>query len=44
MVKQLIPGDPFPNFVVPTTDGKQLAIPKDLQGEFAIIIFYRGIW
>jgi peroxiredoxin len=44
MAKQLVPGDPFPNVVVPTTQGKQLVIPDDLHGEYAVIIFYRGIW
>ena len=44
MAKQLNPGDKFPNFVVPLTDGRTLNIPADLTGEFAVIIFYRGIW
>jgi peroxiredoxin len=44
MARQLNPGDPFPNFTVPITDGRTLNIPADLQGEFAVIIYYRGIW
>ena len=44
MAKQLNPGDHFPNFVVPTTDNCMLNIPADLKGEYAVIIFYRGIW
>ena len=44
MAKQLNPGDKFPNFVVPTADGKTLNLPADLNGEYAVIIFYRGIW
>ncbi|MBM2802280.1 MAG: Peroxiredoxin family protein [Deltaproteobacteria bacterium] len=44
MTRQLNPGDPFPNYTVSTTDGRTLNIPNDLKGEYAVIIFYRGIW
>ena len=44
MAKQLNPGDPFPSYSVRVTDGKTLTIPQDLTGEYAIIIFYRGVW
>ena len=44
MAKQLNPGDPFPHFTVPLTDGRTLSIPADLKGEYAVIIYYRGIW
>ena len=44
MAKQLNPGDNFPDYTVPTTDGRKLNIPADLKGEYAVIIFYRGIW
>lgn len=44
MTKQLGPGDAFPNYMVPTADGVRLNIPTDLKGEYAVIIFYRGIW
>ena len=44
MAKQLNPGDSFPNFTVPITDGRTLDIPSDLTGDYAVIIFYRGIW
>lgn len=44
MPRQLTPGDPFPPFTVPTTDGRVMNLPADLQGEYAVIIFYRGIW
>jgi peroxiredoxin len=44
MAKQLIPGDLFPNYTVQVTDGSTLNIPRDLRGEYAVIIFYRGIW
>jgi peroxiredoxin len=44
MAKQLGPGDLFPNYEVSTVDGGVLNIPADLKGEYAVIIFYRGIW
>ncbi len=44
MAKQLKPGDAFPNYTVPITDGRTMTFPADLSGEYAVIIFYRGIW
>jgi peroxiredoxin len=44
MAKQLNPGDPFPSFNVQLADGRTLNIPSDLKGEYAVIIYYRGIW
>jgi peroxiredoxin len=44
MAKQLGPGDAFPNYTVSTADGGRLNLPSDLKGEYAVIIFYRGIW
>ena len=44
MAKQLNPGDAFPDFKVPTVNGPTLSIPNDLKGEYAVIIYYRGIW
>lgn len=44
MGKQLGPGDPFPPYKVPTVNGGELNIPADIKGEYAVILFYRGIW
>jgi peroxiredoxin len=44
MAKQLGPGDPFPNYIVPMPTGVTLNIPADLAGEYAVVLFYRGIW
>lgn len=44
MAKQLNPGDPFPTFKVNLTDGGMLNLPADLRAEYAVIIYYRGIW
>jgi peroxiredoxin len=44
MAQQLLPGDSFPDYKVQIADGRMLNIPGDLTGEYAVIIFYRGIW
>jgi peroxiredoxin len=44
MAKQLNPGDLFPDYTVQLTDGRTVNIPQELRGEYAVIIFYRGIW
>jgi peroxiredoxin len=44
MVRQINPGDPFPAFNVSLADGRTLNLPGDLEGEYAVIIYYRGIW
>jgi len=42
--KQLNAGDNFPEYTVQTTDGRTMNIPKDLHGDYAVVIFYRGVW
>ena len=44
MAKQLNPGDRFPDYTVRLTNGRTLRIPQELTGEYAVIIFYRGVW
>ena len=44
MANQLLPGHRFPSYRVETVDGHILNIPEDLAGEYAVIIFYRGVW
>ena len=44
MARQLNAGDPFPAYTVSTVDGKTLSIPKDLTGEYSLLLFYRGGW
>ena len=44
MARQLISGDPFPEFEVSTAGGSTLRLPRDLAGEFAVLLFYRGSW
>jgi len=40
----LNPGDPFPRLTITTTDGQALAIPDALEGDFGVVLFYRGSW
>lgn len=44
MGRQLNAGDTFPHYTVQTVDHRTLQIPDDLNGEYAVIIFYRGVW
>jgi peroxiredoxin len=44
MAMQLNAGDQFPDYQVQTTEGRSLRLPHDLSGEYAVLIFYRGIW
>jgi hypothetical protein len=44
MGQQLNVDDTFPEYVVQTTEGITLSIPGDLRGEYAVLLFYRGVW
>jgi peroxiredoxin len=44
MARQLNFGDPFSEYDVRTTDERALHLPRDLIGEYAVLIFYRGSW
>jgi peroxiredoxin len=44
MARQLGPGDPFPKYTISTASGPTLNLPGDLTGEYAVVLFYRGIW
>jgi peroxiredoxin len=37
-------GDRFPDLSIRTVGGKQLSLPRDLEGFYAVILFYRGAW
>jgi hypothetical protein len=37
-------GDVFPELKVTTVNGGSLSLPADLEGEYAIVLFYRGWW
>jgi len=44
MARQLNAGDLFPDYQVQTVDGGTLRLPRDLTGDYAALIFYRGSW
>ena len=44
MARQLSFGDLLPEYTVRTVDGQTLRLPRDLSGEYSMIIFYRGGW
>ncbi|HEU4343163.1 MAG TPA: hypothetical protein VFU31_16545 [Candidatus Binatia bacterium] len=44
MAKQPNTGDLFPEYSVQTVDGQTLHLPRDLTGEYSVLIFYRGGW
>ena len=37
-------GDRFPEMAVQTVDGRSLTIPRDVEGSYKVILFYRGTW
>jgi peroxiredoxin len=44
MAKQLNVGDLFPEYTVQTVAGRTLHPPRDLTGEYSVLLFYRGGW
>jgi peroxiredoxin len=40
----LHPGDPFPTLTVALPGGRTLRLPDELDGHFAVVLFYRGSW
>ena len=37
-------GDRFPDLSIPTVGGGQMVLPRDVEGSYAVILFYRGAW
>jgi peroxiredoxin len=44
MARQLGPGDQFPEYLIPVVGDRSLQLLTDLRGDYAVILFYRGIW
>jgi peroxiredoxin len=44
MSSRLHNGDAFPALTVDVVGGDTLAIPRDLAGFYAVVLFYRGSW
>jgi peroxiredoxin/GNAT superfamily N-acetyltransferase len=37
-------GDRFPDLSIPVVGGGTLVLPRDLEGSYSVILFYRGAW
>ena len=44
MSARLQNGDRFPDLAIDLVGGGTLAIPRDLAGSYAVVLFYRGSW
>jgi peroxiredoxin len=44
MSSRLQNGDRFPDLTIDIVGGRTLAIPRDLAGSYAVVLFYRGSW
>jgi len=44
MSSQLQNGDLFPDLTIEGVGGGTLALPRDLAGSYAVVLFYRGSW
>ena len=44
MTTMLTSGDQFPDITLTSTDGNSIALPKDLETPYTIVLFYRGHW
>ncbi len=44
MCSRLHNGDLFPHLDIDVIGGRALAIPRDLAGSYAVVLFYRGSW
>jgi len=40
----LLPGNRFPDIRLPVSAGKAIALPRDVAGFWAYVLFYRGGW
>ena len=40
----LTPGDTFPSLTITPVDAEPLELPDDVNGQFAVVLFYRGSW
>jgi peroxiredoxin len=44
MTDLLHPGDAFPALTLALSDGSKLPVPDVLEGNFGVVLFYRGAW
>jgi peroxiredoxin len=44
MHSRLQNGDRFPQLSIPTVGGGEMLLPRDVEGSYSVILFYRGAW
>ena len=44
MITRLQNGDRFPDLSISTIGGGQVVLPRDVEGFYTVILFYRGAW
>jgi peroxiredoxin len=44
MHTQLQNGDRFPDLSIRTIGGGEMVLPRDVEGSYSVILFYRGAW
>ncbi len=44
MAEKLGPGSAFPEMALDLVGGGSIALPGDLDGKYAFVVFYRGHW
>ncbi len=44
MSEKLNAGDTLPEVVLSRIGGESLSVPKDIDADFGIVLFYRGHW
>lgn len=44
MGEKLDTGSQFPSIQLHSSDGGSVSLPKDLNGGFGVVVFYRGHW
>jgi hypothetical protein len=44
MAGKLYSGEAFPDLSLATSDGRTLRVPGGIEGDWRIVLFYRGHW
>lgn len=44
MAEKLQGGDTLPDLTLQTVDGAQIHLPRDLDTDYGVVLFYRGHW
>jgi peroxiredoxin len=44
MLSRLQNRDVFPDLAIDVVGGRTIALPRDVAGSYAVVLFYRGSW